>query len=116
MSQQTLKFSTARLKAIFFSLRLIQVLENSLSRRINVAGIHKYLVSFTVLKTLLNFNTQLDFVIPLHTNWIPLYFHSGIYQWCAADSFLQYTCQMTATMNYVYAERVAITLFFSSSV
>jgi hypothetical protein len=47
---------------------------------INVAGVHKYLVSFTMLKTLLYFlNTQLDFVILFHTNWIPSYFHSGIY-------------------------------------
>jgi hypothetical protein len=99
MSQQSFKFSAACLKAIFFSLRLIQVLENSLSREINVAGVHKYLVSFTVLKTLLYFfNTQLDlWSCFIHTGYHCTSTHLSL--WCTPDLFLHHTCQVTATMN-----------------
>jgi len=39
-------------------------------------------VRFTALKTLLYFfNTQLDFVIPFRSKWIPMYFHSGFHHY-----------------------------------
>jgi len=100
MSWQSLKFSTACPKALFFSSRLIQVLENCLSRGINVARVHKYLVSFSVENLIVFLQHSIRFCDPvlykLDTIVLPVW-HLSL--WCAADSFLQYTCQMTATVK-----------------
>jgi hypothetical protein len=77
-----------------------------------------HILSSTVLEILFySFtNTQLDSVIQFHINWIDIIvfpkWHLPL--WCAANSFLQYTYQLIATMNCLCRKGGYNTSFSSS--